>query len=327
MLRKILVSGAVQRKNAHQLSHGQRYERARLLEVDLEQGSCATRIDYVSPPELCPDDHPNILFTALTRRDGKLWLPTSTEILVYSYPGLERLAHISHPHFQEVHHAAPIGNVIAVASTGLDMVLLLDPESHEPVDYVETLFKPTWHRFRPEVDYRKVNSTKPHHSHPNYVFELEGRTFVTRFDQRDAVNIRDPQDRIAFGDETGVHDGFVTDRHVYFTSVDGRVFTASKATRQVESVVTLNDIEQAKVPLGWCRGFCRSGDIAYVGFSMLRETKIKQNVRWALNRATKRWAVEMPTRVAAYDLAARRKIAEYAFARGELDAVFGIALA
>ena len=64
-----------------------------------------------------------------------------------------------------------------------------------------------------------------------------------------------------------------------------------------------------------------------MGFSMLRETKIKANVRWALTRVTSRYAVEMPTRIAAYDLSAGTKIAEYTFPRGELDAVFGIDLA
>ena len=38
---------------------------------------------------------------------------------------------------------------------------------------------PTWERFDPEVDYRQVPTTKPHETHPNFVFIVEEDVWVT----------------------------------------------------------------------------------------------------------------------------------------------------
>ncbi len=45
----------------------------------------------------------------------------------------------------------------------------------------------TWARFSRQIDYRKVPTTKPHRSHPNFAFLLEGDIWTTRCDQKDAI--------------------------------------------------------------------------------------------------------------------------------------------
>ena len=84
-----------------------------------------------------------------------------------------------------------------------------------------------WTRFNRSTDYRKVESTKPHKSHPNFVFELDGDIWVTRFHQRDAIALNSSGKSIAIGVEKP-HDGLVRGDRIYFSVVDGKIVIVNR---------------------------------------------------------------------------------------------------
>jgi hypothetical protein len=320
-MNKFLITGGLQRSNASILDEGHRMMKGRLLELNFDDKNCKTLLDYPGNLECYPDETPNILFTSASLQDGKLYLCTETEIFIYSYPSLELINRTSHPFFQNVHHVAPVLDYLAVASTGLDMVILLDKDTLEPVRFINPSGKDPWKRFSRSVDYRKIHSTKPHEIHPNFVFEINGEIWTTRFYQHDAVNIDDPQKRIDLGVDK-VHDGHVIGDHVYFTTVNGCVVVANKHTLKIDDIIDLNKIDNISAPLGWCRGLAISNGIAYVGFSSLRRTAIKENVAWALDYVGAK--SKQSTRISAYNLAERKKMDEYILPKNSSNVIYSI---
>ena len=61
-------------------------------------------------------------------------------------------------------------------------------------------------------------------------------------------------------------------------------------------VTKLNEIEESTAPLGWCRGVLPVGEVACVGFSRLRPTRFRRNVRW-VKRGLRRRSVYPADRV------------------------------
>ena len=319
---ELLITGGASRKDAEKLGNGQRFECAKLIRLDTRTREVSTPLSYQGNPHHYPDELPNILFTAATFEGDILYLPTETEIHIYSYPELKLLGLISFPFFQNIHQVCPIGEYIAVASTGLDMVVLIDKKTHEPVEFYNALFKDPWHRFSRDVDYRKINSTAPHDSHPNFVFAIGDEIWVTRFVQRDAVSLANPNRRIQIASER-VHDGHQYGNLIYFTTVNGHIVIVDPETLSIHDDIDLNEIEAAGRPLGWCRGVLIDGEIAYVGFSMMRQTKIKENVKWALSYVGVR-KNPLKTRVCVYNLKDRVKLDEFVLPTGTIDAIYSI---
>ena len=100
------------------------YQKGVALTLDTETREVAVATEYVSPPGTCPVEDPAILFKSGTLVDDKLYLTTQTEVLVYRVPSFERVAYVSLPMFNDVHHVrpTPAGNLL-VANTGLDNVV------------------------------------------------------------------------------------------------------------------------------------------------------------------------------------------------------------
>ena len=318
---KLLVTGGLQRTNAIKLGEGRRYRRGRLLSADFETRQVMPIYELSEANEHYPDETPNLLFTAATLYNGRLYLCSETELFIFSYPELVLEQSASHHFFQNIHHVTPIGEHVLVASTGLDLVVALDAGSLEPVRFWNALGKDPWYRFSPRTDYRKVHTTKPHESHPNFVFSINGEIWITRFKQRDAVCLSDFTRRIDLGAE-GVHDGHVVGNLVYFTAVNGQIIVADTETLSVTDVIDLNEIDQSGCPLGWCRGLAIVDHIAFVGFSRIRATPLKENLLWMA-----RWNGRpriLPTRIAAYDIHERRKLDEFVLGDGRLDTIYSV---
>jgi hypothetical protein len=318
---KLLVTGGAQRTNAARLGEGRRYKSATLVELDFESGALRELVSIKEANGNYPDDTPNITFTSCTLEDGRLYLCSEAEVFIYSYPELELVGSASYGFFQNCHHVAPVGDCVAVVSTGLDLIVFLDSKMLRPVRFVNALGMDPWHRFSPDVDYRKVHSTKPHESHPNFLFSLDGDPWVTRFNQKDAVCLNDMNQRIDIGLER-VHDGLVIGNRVYFTTVDGRIVCVDRDTRKIDRIFDLNEIDGEGVSLGWCRGLLVEGDTAYVGFSRIRRTRTRENLKWLISQVY--GETNRPTRIAKYDLSARRKLGEVVLPTGMLDAVYSV---
>ena len=320
------VMGGEQRSLGALTPEWKTFRQAVIVKVD---GARTTRVlEYVSPPQHCPDDTPSILFKAATIAGADAYLCTQTEVLVCDFPSFSIRRVISHPCFNDVHHVAvaPDGRLF-VAVTGLDAVAELSPNG-DLLHLTSVNDDSPWTRFSPELDYRKRATTKPHQSHPNYVFFLDGEPWVTRFEQRDAVPLYgDRGSRRAFHvTEERIHDGNLVGGQLYFTAVDGRIirFEVDSGRRTEFDLNKMRGNDGGR-PLGWCRGLLPLGQFAWVGFSRLRQPALRRNLRWVRHgfKANDR-AQAQPTRIACYDLDRAALIAEVGLEDAGLAAVFSI---
>jgi hypothetical protein len=282
------------------LEEWQSCEQALLIELDPATNQSRVCVEYVSPPEVRPDELPAILFKSATLRGNKLYTCTSTEVLVYDLPSFQLLHYISLPCFNDLHHVYPTHQgTLLVAVTGLDMVVEITTTGSLVREWDVLGGKP-WTRFSRQTDYRKIPTTKPHKSHPNHVFELGQDVWVTRFYQRDAICLTTPGRRINVAVQ-GPHDGYVVGDRIYFTTVDGHVVIADWKTLQVVETIDLNQMSgQAEQALGWCRGVLPLDERRlWVGFTRVRPTKFVENVAWIRNGYSHRLK---PSHVALYDL-------------------------
>jgi hypothetical protein len=319
---RLYVTGGQQR-NARSLLEGEafwyKYHKGLVVEVDTVGGQVERRVEYVSPPNVCADEDPAILFKCGTLDGDRLYVSTQTEAMVYTLPDFTLAAYVSLPCFNDVHHARPSrdGHLL-VANSGLDMVLEVTLDG-EILRIWNTLCEDSWEHFDKQIDYRRVTSLKPHRSHPNHVFYVGDDLWVTRFEQRDALCLTDPSKRIDIGLER-VHDGHLYNGYIYFTTVNGYIAIANAETLRVEELIDLNAIAPPDALLGWCRGLFVENGSVWLGFSRLRLTKVRQNVSWV----RKGFRRDLPTRVARYDLARRIFVEEIDLQAHGLDAIFSI---
>jgi hypothetical protein len=298
-----VVGGRLRSTMFRKLEEWQACEQALLIELDPATNQSKVRLEYVSPPELCANDSPTVQFKSATLRGNKLYACTSTEVLIYDLPSFKLTRSISLPCFNDLHHVYPSERgTILVVVTGLDMVVEV-AITGEVLREWSVIGEDTWARFSRRTDYRLVPTTKPHRSHPNHVFELDGEVFVTRFQQRDAICLTKRGRRIDLAVQSP-HDGYVVANKIYFTTVDGHIVIANKTTLQVEETIDLNTMSgQSGQILGWCRGVLPLDERwLWVGFTRVRPTRFIENVAW-LKRGASR---HKPSHIALYDLKVRK---------------------
>lgn len=294
-----LTGGRLRSTIFRKLEEWQSTDQACVTELDTETNRSRPCVEYISPHEACPDELPAILFKSASIRDNILYACTSTEVLVFEIPSFRRLHYVSLPCFNDLHHVWPTPRgTMLVVSTGLDLVVEVTT-SGDTVREWSVIAEDTWSRFSREIDYRKVPTTKPHRSHPNHTFELNGEVWVTRLQQRDAICLTSPGPRIDIAVQRP-HDGYLFRDKVYFTTVDGHIVIASQKTFQVERVVDLNTITHYDQTLGWCRGVLPLDERRmWVGFTRVRPTKFRENVSWIKHAAQQ---LHRPSHIALYDI-------------------------
>jgi hypothetical protein len=297
------------------------YEKALVVELDTETKQSNVRLEYESPPDVRADDS-SILFKTGTLDSNKLYLCTSTEVLVYQLPGFNLTDYVSLPCFNDLHHVCPrAGGDLLVANTGLDMVVEISRQGESLREWA-VLGGDPWQRFSKQTDYRKVATTKPHQSHPNFVFELGGEIWVTRAWQSDAVCLTRPGGRIAIGIER-VHDGHLFGDKIYFTTVNGNLVIVDRDSLQVERIVDLKTIDNPeRALLGWCRGLLVVDQSrVWVGFTRVRKTKFQENINWVKHVFHD---VEKPTHISLYDIEQLRCLQEIDLECSGLNVLFSI---
>lgn len=295
----------------------QGYDQGLVLRVDPATGGAEPVFTYVSPDEAVADDGA-VSLQASSLHDGRLYTCTETEVMVYALPEFEQLAYVSLPCFNDVHHVrqSARGNIL-VANAGLEMVLELT-EGGEIVEAVNVLGEDPWAAYDPDVDYRKL-STKPHRAHPNYVFYIGEEPWATRFEQGDAVSLRDQRRRIDISD-VRIHDGLLHHGRLYFTTVDGKIVVVEAESLRTVEQVDLTTFHDDRALLGWCRGVLVDGDHLWVGFSRIRPTRFRANVAWA----ARGFRHSKPTHIACYDLARRECLVEIDLEPAGLAALYSI---
>ncbi len=324
---KYYITGGTQRKGAEGKDEWFSYGEAAIVLVDDSDGSVSTCATYTPVDGNRPDDkEANIVFKAGSIDGERLLVCTQTEILIYSIPGFEIIGKVSHPWLNDVHHVVvnKEGNLL-IANTGLDMVLELSPEGDVVRDLSVLPQECIWDRFDREMDYRKVVTTKPHRSHPNYVFEINNELWVSRFNQRDLQCLSNPKKKIDIGIEK-VHDGNIFNGKIYVTTVDGHLVVSDPVSCQILKTHNLNELTNSNKDLGWCRGLhLLDENRIIIGFSRLRPSKFKENVQWAKFMIGKReFSGRLPTRIVLFDLA--RGCVEWSInlEGNNLNAVFSI---
>lgn len=300
-MNRLYVSGGRLRSTIfRKLEEWQSSEQALLVELEPTKNQSRTCVEYVSPPEVCAEDLPAVLFKSASLQGNKLYTCTSTEVLVYELPSFRLLHYISLPCFNDLHHVCPTQQgTLLVAVTGLDMVVEITTLG-ELVREWDVLGGDPWARFSRQTDYRKIATTKPHQSHPNHVFELDREIWVTRLQQRDAICLTTPGLRIDIAIQRP-HDGLIFGDKIYFTTVDGHIVIANRKTLQVDETIDLNQMSnEPGLPLGWCRGVLPLDERwLWVGFTRVRPTKFVENVAWVKNGYRNR---HRPSHLGLYDL-------------------------
>jgi len=298
------------------------YDRARIVRIDTESLRSEIVVEYDTPPEARPDEGYSILFKQGTLDGRRLYICTSTEVLIFDTPEFRRVGYVSQPTFNDLHHVCPgASGSLLVASTGLDMVVEC-AAGGELLRQWSVIGENSRDRFSKSTDYRKVATTKPHKSHPNFVFHLNGDIWVTRAWQKDALCLTCPERRFSVGTET-IHDGLVIGDSIWFTSVDGKVIEIDRGSLQVKRLVDLNGIDSKPgTVLGWCRGLCPvSEHLTWVGFTRVRKTKFRENLLWVKHRFTN---PDVPTHIALYDLDRKKCLQEIDLEERGLNVVFSI---
>jgi len=320
-MREIYVVGGQVRQNVfRKLEEWQSCDLGRIIRLALEAKKSTSCVEYVSPAEACPDGTSAILFKSAYLDGNTLYACTSTEVLIYELPDFRRTGYISLPCFNDVHHVCPTGRgTLAVAVTGLDLVVEVTMAG-DLVREWNALGEDTWARFSREIDYRKVATTKPHRSHPNHVFQLDGELWVTRLYQKDAICLT-REARIDIGVEKP-HDGYLFQDAVYFTTVDGRVVVVDQKSLKVRIAFDLNQMHpEPRQVLGWCRGLLPVDErFIWVGFTRVRPTKFVENVTWIRKGKSQRKA----SHLGLYDLKRGECVDEIALEPHGVGVVFSL---
>jgi hypothetical protein len=299
------------------------YEAALILQIDTESGAVRTCVEYKTPSDAKANENSSTVFKSGTLVGETLYACTSTEVLVFNLPEFRQLRYISLPCFNDLHHVTPCSDgTLLAAVTGLDMVVQFTPGG-ELVREWSVLGEAPWTRFSRTTDYRKVDSTKPHKSHPNFVFELNGQIWVTRFRQRDAICLTKSGLSIKISLEPP-HDGLVCGDKIYFTAVDGRVIVVDSHSLQVERMIDLKRIDGQHALLGWCRGLLPIDDQRiWVGFTRIRKTRFRENVLW-VTQVLRNGMREKPSHIALYDTVNLRCLHEFDLEEHGMNIIFSI---
>jgi hypothetical protein len=179
-----------------------------------------------------------------------------------------------------------------------------------------------WDRFSRSVDYRKVSSTKPHLSHPNFVFQILNDVWTTRFFQRDAICITRPSPPIRL-DVERPHDGLLRDGLLYFTTVDSHLVIVDAGSLKTVSIFDLKKF--SGYPFAgpaWCRGILViNQSVVCVGFTRIRKTILLQAGNWIKHRFRE---VDAPTHFAIFNLAERQCLKVINLEPHGINILFGI---
>lgn len=288
-----------------------------------EEGEFSSFLRYSTDPGLRTEEKGrDNRFTSGSIAGDALWVGTPTEVLKLSLGTFAKDQAFSCRHFNDIHHVVPgAGGVIYTVNTGLDMVLRHTMDG-SVVEALSASEDDPWARFDTLTDYRLIGSTKPHLYHPNYLSVTESGLWLTRFETKDAVNLRDKSQKIDIS-VGAPHDGLLHNGELIYTTINGFLVFANPYSTKVTKVIDLNEIEGTGRPLGWCRGIAVVDEFAFVGYTRLRRTKAEENLRW-LGSHIKKLDVTPPARIVQYDIARKTKVREILIPEGYTDVIFSI---
>jgi hypothetical protein len=299
-----ILGGRQKKRFVRRVKAENRFEAALIIRLDTDTGTSDRVVEYQTPPGAKAHQESSNLFTSGTLCANRLFVCTYTEVLVLELPEFRRLAYISMPCFNSVHHVSPtLRGTLLIANTGLDMVVEITLDGKLLREW-NVLGEGLWSRFSEHVDYRRVATTKPHHSHPNFVFELQDDVWVTRFYQRDAICLTNSKRRIHIGIERP-HDGVLADGLLYFTTVDSHLVVVDPISENVLSTLDLKEFRGDTLPgPAWCRGvLVVNKEMVWVGFTRILKTWTMGGLNWVKHGFRE---LDAPTHVSLFDLSKKQ---------------------
>jgi hypothetical protein len=265
---KFILTGGCQNEPGHSPQYNKARAVSCLYDPNNEELTLQTSIDY-QPVAGIQHPETNVTFKAGSIYDNTLWIPTETELLECDLQTFKVTNSHSHNSFNDIHHVIQHNGQLLVANTGNNCITALNPDQETVKHYSATHHVPVV--IDQTIDYRQVKSTKPHLAHPNFCFILNNKIWVTRCDLMDAVCVEDAEQRIDIGYGL-IHDGVVFDKHIYFTTVDGKIIAFDTETLKQTMFIDLNGLTPDINC--WCRGILPiSPGRVLVGMSKLRASK------------------------------------------------------
>jgi hypothetical protein len=316
-----ILGGCQKRRYFRPADEERRFERAIVLRLDTNTETSRRVIQYQTSPKAKAHPDSSDLFTSGTLNGRRLYVCTYTEVLIYELSNFSQICCISLPCFNSIHHVCPTRrSSLLVANTGLDMVLEIALDGTVLREW-NVLGEKLWSRYSRDIDYRKI-STKPHLSHPNFVFELFDEVWTTRFRQKDAICLTRPMQQIRI-DVEGPHDGLLHDGLIYFTTVDGHLVIIDSRSLKAVSVVDLKQFHGYPFSgPAWCRGILViNPNLVCVGFTRIRKTALMQAANWIKHGFRE---VDAPTHVAIFDLVERQCLKAIDLEPRGINILFGI---
>ncbi len=267
--------------------------------LDAETGEIVYRCEYGTPPELRAPKQ-KMQFTGYCMTNGQVYACSHTEIVRFDdWPPSQPAGRITIPGFNDLHHCIPWEGGLAVANTGLETVdhVSLDGDLIQRWDLLDG--HPGARRIDPDLDYRRIPDTKPHHVHANHLWVRNGELWVTELKAPGVERVTDARRRVTF-DVGRPHDGRYIGGRLAFTAVDGRVVLVDPESLEVVANHDLTQMTPGVKILGWCRGICedpRDPNRYFVAFSSVRESPWREygfRIKHGHQRA--------PSRIVLYDV-------------------------
>lgn len=253
--RRLIITGGELNAEPNAKGNLPQYSKALVCQIEINSSEKPVSINHLEYMPSRESDiytsNTNITFKSASLYQNLLYVPTETEVKVIDINTMQIVESHSMPCFNDLHHIIKHEEKLFIANTGLDAVTELNVSTNEVSHHL--VLEQTQCRPLKDIDYRQQPSTKPHLAHPNYCFELNNEIWVTRCDLMDAVAINDKTKRLFIGDGL-VHDGVVSGKYVYFTTVDGHIKIYNKATLRMHADVDVKII--APEFQGWFRGIC-----------------------------------------------------------------------
>lgn len=271
-MRSLIVYGGRLRRIAGGLHRetGAVYAHGVVAELDLETRELTKRLEWRDPEWESVPDISHVIKGGSWNMD-QLLLCTERNLLWVDPHTWRVTRQWSHPAMNDVHHALSVRGTLYVACAGLDAVLEVHADDKAVIRGVARPVEMPW------TDQRTLDLA-PHRAHPNYLFEWQRDVWVTRFQTRDAAPLHGRGKRSFHLGRVPVHDGLVTRRGVFFTSVDGKLLQTGVHGLTVQP---LQGPDTRDEPLGWCAGLCLDRDgTAWVGFSRLRNSHFREHMAW-----------------------------------------------
>lgn len=271
--------------------------------LDAESGEILHLCEYKTPAELHTAKQ-KVQFTGYCMMEGEVYACSHAEIVRFAdWPPSKPAGRITIPGFNDLHHCIPWEGGLAVANTGLETVdhVSLDGTLLHRWDLLDG--HPGARRIDPDLDYRWIPDTKPHHIHPNHLWVRNAELWVTGLKARGAVRVTGDRREITF--ETGrphdgPHDGRYVGGRLAFTTVRGFVVLVDPDSLEVVASHDLEPMTPGIKTLGWCRGLCedpRDPNRYFVAFSILRFSPWRE-----YGFRIKHGHKKAPSRIALYDV-------------------------